>query len=183
MNVLKALLVLSLLPAVFNQTQAEELPYTLERSEARILSANEYLKVAFGPVRFIFPTGWSLGQERNPWKASGPNRAVAWVSVLSATESSLRSGMLTPQRLERAKDQLSSSAGNLCTTSGVASVSTILLTDQKAIFVAGCEERRGSEVQFGLRYEIYSPTGLVQLIAAGNGSFFSGRELFDSIAH
>jgi hypothetical protein len=181
MRPIQSLVALALLIPVAIQAGDVEGVLSIERPEARVIGqagAGGSLKVAFGPVQLTLPAGWSLGKDRNPWSAAGPDGSAIWVSVLSDAERR----PLTSQRLQAAQIRLSALVSEMCTFGQGAPIEAVLQEPQKVIYRGGCQEHTGQNLRFGAHYEIHSVAGIVQLLGVARGDYVRGNREFDSIA-
>jgi hypothetical protein len=175
--------VVAILSLCLQSAQADSLPFSVPKANPKVvLTTDAGSTIAFGPVQLAFPVGWSFASGSNPWKGTAPSGLVALVSVLSATQSTLQAGVVTPQQRLASQARMSSDVGLSCGLTEKVIVHSLLDEDRKVVYVAGCEERRGGETQFAVQYEMLSERGIVQLTAAGNGNYEHGRKVFDQIA-
>jgi hypothetical protein len=162
---------------------AQPMPYTIDASPPRTLTrSGAGDTVAFGPVSLTFPPGWSFQRTGNLSKGISDKGTVAFVSVLVATDATVRAGVLTEERLAAGKARALAETKDACGTTSEPTVEVILKDASAAIFASGCQEATRDGLSYAVRYDIYSHKGMVQVMFAGSGSQSQARVVHDKVA-
>jgi hypothetical protein len=171
------------LVAASASAQAQGLQYRVVAVEPRVIGIPKQAgPVAFGPVQFSFPEGWSFRLAGTIAEGLDGRGSKAFVSVLVSTDLTAGDSSLNEERLAATKRQAAALTDDLCGASASPQPDIIRSEERVVIYASGCDETAKSGKTFVIRYDIYSSKGVVQVTIAGLGAYVEGRSQFDPLA-